>query len=157
MVQDPSTRASLSEALSWCLDLLREHCSPADIRQRIRVGDENTLLNVAGVHLLTGHVGKGQQFDWVVVVGAEDGCIPDFRATLPAELTEEARILSVMVSRARHGVVICYSQSVPAWSGRVFPKTASQFWQALAAGGLADGNGINYWLTNADWTALATR
>jgi DNA helicase-2/ATP-dependent DNA helicase PcrA len=156
-VQDPSSRASLSEALSWCLDLLREECTPAEIRQRIRVGDEHTLLSVAGVHLLTGHVGKGQQFDWVVVIGAEDGCIPDFRATSPTEQTEEARIFSVIVSRARHGVVVCFSHSVPAWSGRVFRKSASRFWATLAGGGLVDGGGIDSWLAGAEWTAIAKR
>ena len=156
-LQDPSSRASLGEALSWCLDLLREKCRPADIRQRIRVGDEHTLLSVPGVHLLTGHVGKGQQFDWVIVVGAEEGCIPDFRVSTDAELTEEARILSVMISRARHGVVVCYSRNVPAWSGRVFGKSATRFWPTLAAGGLADGVGINAWLDEADWPAIADR
>lgn len=156
-VQDPSSRASIGEALSWCLDLLREQCTPAEIRQRIRVGDENMLLNVPGVHLLTGHVGKGQQFDWVVVIGAEEGCIPDFRATNSAALTEEARVLSVMISRARHGVVVCYSQNVPAWSGRVFGKSASRFWPTLASGGLVDGNGINIWVDAVDWEAIAAR
>jgi DNA helicase-2/ATP-dependent DNA helicase PcrA len=156
-VQDPSSRASLGEALSWCLDLLRDNCSPAEIRGRVRVGDEHTLLSVAGVHLLTGHVGKGQQFDWVIVIGAEDGCIPDFRAKTPSELTEEARILSVMVSRARHGVLVCYSQAVPSQAGRVFGKSASRFWTTMASGGLGGANEINNWLDGADWSAIAVR
>lgn len=156
-VQDPTNRMNLAEALSWCLDLLREACTPAEIRQRIRVGDEHTLLSVPGVHLLTGHVGKGQQFDWVVVVGAEDGCVPDFRAKTPAAVTEEARILSVMISRARHGVVACFSQNVPDRWGRGWSKSASRFWPTLAAGGLADAAGINSWLEEADWGAIAKR
>lgn len=156
-VQDPSLRTNLGEALSWCLDLLRDRCSPAEIRGRIRVGDEHTLLSVAGVHLLTGHVGKGQQFDWVVVIGAEDGCIPDFRATSPTVLSEEARLLSVMISRARHGVVVSYAQRVPAQSGRVFPKSPSRFWSTLTKGELVNSSGINGWLGNADWVAIAKR
>ena len=34
---------------------------------------------------LTGHIGKGQQFDWIVVVGAEEGSNTDFRAKDVAE------------------------------------------------------------------------
>lgn len=59
-----------------------------------------------GLHLLTGHVGKGQEFDWVVVIGLEDGHVPDFRNTFGEELQEELRVLHVMVSRARYGLVI---------------------------------------------------
>jgi DNA helicase II / ATP-dependent DNA helicase PcrA len=116
--QDPSTRESLASALTWCCDLLADGESPAAIRARIKVGDNTTLLNIPGVHLLTGHVGKGQQFDWVVIVGAEEGSIPDFRAEgNPDAMAEEARILSVMISRARHGVLIMHAHNVPTQSG----------------------------------------
>ncbi|HUH72457.1 MAG TPA: hypothetical protein VLZ05_28600 [Mycobacterium sp.] len=50
----------------------------------------------------------------MVIIGAEDGCIPFFKAQTASELSEEVRILSVMISRARHGVVICNASSVPA-------------------------------------------
>lgn len=156
-VQDPSARADLREALSWCLDLVRESCTPAEIRSRIRVGDEHTLLSVAGIHLLTGHVGKGQQFDWALVIGVEEGCIPDFRATDPTSVTEEARILSVMVSRARHGVVLSYSKSVPSQKGKPYPKDGSQFLKALVGAALLNTSEIKRWLDSADWTAIASR
>ena len=64
-----------------------------------------------GLHLLTGHVGKGQEFDWVVVLGLEDGQIPDFRADEAEALAEELRVLHVMVSRARYGLVLTYASS----------------------------------------------
>lgn len=64
-----------------------------------------------GLHLLTGHVGKGQEFDWVVVLGLEDGQVPDFRADEAEELMEELRVLHVMVSRARYGLVLTYAAS----------------------------------------------
>jgi DNA helicase-2/ATP-dependent DNA helicase PcrA len=82
--QDPSTRQSLTEAVQWASDLLEEGLSPGEIASRTTIGDEATLLTAPGVHLLTGHLGKGQQFDWVVIVGAEDGCTPDFRAGTPS-------------------------------------------------------------------------
>lgn len=60
-----------------------------------------------GVHLLNGHVGKGQEFDWVVVVGLEDGHIPDYRNVQDDKLlAEELRILHVMLSRARYGLIL---------------------------------------------------
>lgn len=70
-----------------------------------------------GVHLLNGHLGKGQEFDWVFVVGMEEGHIPDFRATAPEELEEELRVLLVMASRARHGLVVTYSSTGETRSG----------------------------------------
>lgn len=59
-----------------------------------------------GVHLLSGHVGKGQEFEWVVVLGLEDGHVPDFRNTEGPKLSEELRVLHVMLSRARYGLVL---------------------------------------------------
>lgn len=57
--------------LSWCLDLLPTGESEGAINQRIKVGNELTLLSAPGAHLLTGHLGQGQ---WIV--GVEPGTIP---------------------------------------------------------------------------------
>ncbi len=59
-----------------------------------------------GIHLLNGHIGKGQEFDWVVVMGLEAGHIPDFRAKTEADTREELRVLHVCASRARHGLIL---------------------------------------------------
>lgn len=154
-LQDPSSREALVDALNWCYDLLEEGLPPVDVRARVRIGGENTLLNVPGVHLLNGHIGKGQQFDWVVVIGAEEGCIPDFRATTKEAVLEEARVLSVMVSRARHGVLVTYATSVPAANGTVWQKQPSSFWPLLETTPWLDPTGIDAWLASADWNALA--
>jgi DNA helicase-2/ATP-dependent DNA helicase PcrA len=157
-IQDPSSRENLADAIGWSLDLINEGQTPTEIRQRIRIGDEHTLLSIPGIHLLSGHVGKGQQFDWVLVIGVEDGAIPDFRATSEAAIEEEARVLSVMASRGRHGVVVSYSANVPAQSGRVWAKQPSRFWTtAMSSAGLRDGDGINAWSATADWPAIAAR
>ncbi len=58
-----------------------------------------------GLNVLTGHEGKGQQFDWVFVLGVEEGVIPDYRARDTDALDEEKRLLRVMASRARYGLV----------------------------------------------------
>jgi len=156
-VQDPSTREALGAALNWCCDLLQQGVAASAIKTRIRVGDESTLLNMPGVHLLTGHVGKGQQFDWVMVVGAEDGCIPDFRAATPAAVQEEARILSVMLSRARHGAVIMCAQSVPAvTTGVSYRKQPSRFWPYLQPV-CVDSAAAVAWFKGADWDEIRNR
>jgi DNA helicase II / ATP-dependent DNA helicase PcrA len=154
-VQDPDTRRALCEALGWACDLLGEGLSPNQIRARIKMGDDSTLLTVPGVHLLTGHAGKGQQFDWVVILGTEEGCIPDFRATSPKDVAEEARVLSVMISRARHGVLLLRAAAVEARDGTPWQKQPSSFLAAFD--GIArccDRQGAVQWLSNVDWNQL---
>ncbi|SEB01833.1 MULTISPECIES: ATP-dependent helicase [unclassified Mycobacterium] len=153
-VQDPSIRESLSEALNWCCDLLQEGVDVSSVKSRIRIGDESTLLSVPGVHLLTGHVGKGQQFDWVLVIGAEEGSIPDFRATTDAAIQEEARILSVMLSRARHGAVAMCARNVPAAAtGVVYRKQPSRFWSTLEPACVDSQTAVG-WLQAAPWSEI---
>lgn len=138
-VEEPDTRKALADALSSVLDRLNDGLTPSQIAARIRVGDQTTLLNAPGVHLLSGHVGKGQQFDWVVVVGAEDGNIPFFLAESDAEKLEEVRILSVMLSRGRHGAFVTYARSVPTLAGDPRDRALSPFWAALEASGARTG------------------
>ena len=85
-----------------------------------------------GLHLLTGHKGKGQEFDWVFVVGLEDGHVPDFRNVTDEALDEELRVLHVMVSRARHGVGITYSRLT--WTRAGWRQTEPSPWLDLLRG-----------------------
>lgn len=156
-VSDPTGRESLLGALHWCHDLLRDGATAADIRSRIQVGDANTLITASGVHLLTGHVGKGQQFDWVLVVGLEEGVVPDFRATSAADKVEEARVLSVMLSRARHGVIVSRAAVVPTNNGRPMSRTPSSFLANIAAASPRNDTGLVEWFGTADWAAIAAR
>lgn len=155
-VHDTSTLKLAVDALAWCCDLMHAGVSARDIRSRIKVGDEATLLTAPGVHLLTGHVGKGQQFDWVVVVGAEDGCIPDFRATTPQAALEESRVLSVMLSRARHGVVVLCASVVESLGGQKWAKQPSPLLEDLTALDCCqDKAGVVRWLREARWQDLS--
>lgn len=156
-VTDPNGRESLLGGLSWCHDLFREGLTPREVRARVRVGDATTLISAPGVHLLTGHVGKGQQFDWVIVVGLEDGVLPDFRATTAEEQTEEGRVLSVMMSRARHGVVLSHAASVPTARGYAKSRVPSPFLSQVAMAGPFDSGGLVDWIRQADWKAIAER
>lgn len=97
----------------------------------IRVSDPKQTVG-PGVHLLNAHTGKGQQFDWVFVVGLEEDHMPDRRNNQGAALEAELRILLVMLSRARHGLVVTRTIKMPGWYG---PRavTESRWWSGLHA------------------------
>ncbi len=156
-VIEPTLRESLAGALSWCCDLLVGGRTLEDIVARIKVGDSSTLVTVQGVHLLTGHVGKGQQFDWVFVLGMEDGVIPNFNAVSVDEIAEEARVLAVMISRARHGVILSNAATSPTLAGRIRPQSPSRFFSQLNAAGLIDAAAIDDWFAEVDWASVAIR
>ena len=74
-------------------------------RYRHADGDDEVAVG-PGVHLLNAHTGKGQQFDWVFVCGLEKGQVPSYFSKTSAAIAEEKRVLLVMLSRARHGLVV---------------------------------------------------
>lgn len=80
-----------------------------------------------GVHLLSAHSGKGQQFDWVFLIGMEEKHIPDSRSS-GESLTEEQRVLLVMLSRARYGLVVTRSRTRDGQYGP-FQIRPSRWWQ----------------------------
>lgn len=88
-----------------------------------------------GIHLLTAHSGKGQQFDWVVALGLEEDVLPDFREVrkgTKAAIDEELRVLHVMVSRARtHLTLTRVRQRFN--SGRWWDVHASRWWSDFEA------------------------
>ena len=106
---DPSD-VDTAEDLDNAFDQLARQGGPAgSVRQilaRYRHSDDDDAAVGPGVHLLNAHTGKGQQFDWVIVCGLEDGQIPIFHAKTPAAIAEEKRVLLVMLSRARHGLIV---------------------------------------------------
>lgn len=152
---DPSTLELIQAGVEWMADLLREGIQVEGIRQRIRFGDGETLLTVPGIHLLTGHAGKGQQFDWVIVLGLEEGTIPAFQAESTEEIIEEARVLAVMMSRARHGVITTRTRLTTKPWGEV-EVAPSRFLEDLArAEYRVNWKEAKVWLTNANWEAIA--
>ena len=86
-----------------------------------------------GVHLLNAHTGKGQQFDWVFVVGLEEGHLPPKRSSTGAALAEERRVLLVMLSRARHGLVVTRVLTAEGPYGRYRAKPC-RWWSGIQAG-----------------------
>lgn len=85
-----------------------------------------------GVHLLNAHTGKGQQFDWVFVVGLEEGHLPDRRNSEGEAFVEEQRVLLVMLSRARHGLVVTRSRMNEGRYG-LYAAKQSRWWGDIQA------------------------
>lgn len=110
---DVETRTELSIACEDLRSMVADGASPTEAIESCRQSPAPDSPVAPGVHLLTGHKGKGQEFDWVFVLGLEKGHIPDFRNTSDVELAEELRVLHVMTSRARTGVVFTYSRHTP--------------------------------------------
>ena len=75
-----------------------------------------------GLHLLNGHLGKGQQFDHVVVLGLEEGHIPYYLAKTTEDDIDELAILHVMASRARLSLVFTFCSDVPTERGQWLRK-----------------------------------
>lgn len=154
-ITEVDTRKNLVEALDWVHDLLAQSESPEAIRERIKAGDSMNLITNPGVHLLSGHLGKGQQFDWVIVVGLEEGSIPFFKATTPDEIREEARVLSVMISRARHGVILSRAVSFPTNLGYPRHRSPSSFLKSVYDAGALGEPEVISWFRQLDWSAVA--
>ena len=159
--QDPDERTVLSSAVDWCLELLQKNVAPDVIQRLIQIGDNESLITRAGVHLLTGHAGKGQQFDWMVIVGLEEDYLPSYQArqagNKSAMMEEEARTLAVMLSRARHGVLVTSSTVVPDDYNPKRVKQASRFLDNLSPAVMSDRQQIHDWLKNADWKTIAAK
>ena len=97
----------------------------------IRTTDPKQAIG-PGVHLLNAHTGKGQQFDWVFVIGLEEGHLPGKRNSQGDALAEEERVLLVMLSRARHGLVVTRSQMADGMYGP-YRANQSRWWSGIQA------------------------
>ena len=132
---DADDSATYDEILMACDDL-RALCETGasydDALAACRTAPEPDEPIAPGIHLLSGHVGKGQEFDWVVVVGMEDGHVPNYLATTDDDVNEERRLLHVMLSRARYSLVLTYSAYAPRRAGGWFGTTRSRWLPALA-------------------------
>ncbi len=132
---DPTDIESLGEVASACEALEELVVTGSTLKSAVsrcrRSGNVDDPVQ-PGIHILNGHVGKGQEFDWVAVVGMEDGHVPDFRATSADDVAEDLRVLHVMASRARVGLVFTCCAEIPTKFGARAVER-SRWWPLLAA------------------------
>lgn len=89
----------------------------------------------AGTHLnlMTLHSAKGLEFDVVIMMGLEEGKLPDYRSTTDLKLREDRRLFYVGLTRARHEVHLMYSGWYENAYGRRFANGQSRFIQEVEA------------------------
>ena len=85
------------------------------------------------VSVMTLHMSKGLEFDYVFIVGCEEGLLPHSRSFDTAEnIEEERRLLYVGITRARRQVVLSWSR-VRALYGRETYQMPSGFLREISA------------------------
>jgi DNA helicase-2/ATP-dependent DNA helicase PcrA len=114
---DADTFDELASAIEQLEEVIADGTSLDDAMAGCRASGDTEAPVAPGLHLLTGHKGKGQEFDWVIILGLEVGHIPDFRNEGPDDVAEELRVLHVMASRARYGIAFTYSEATPTRKG----------------------------------------
>lgn len=131
----PTDIEAIGEVSEACQQLLEYDADGVTVRQlmdRIRETQSAAVIG-PGVHVLNAHTGKGQQFDWVVVMGLEEGHVPSNYSDTDDKLTEDQRVLLVMLSRARKGLFLTWAAENTNQWGRVFTNRPSRWWDAMAA------------------------
>lgn len=109
----------LEEVFESINELLKE-MPLAEIIGGIRLSSSPDSPVGPGLHLLNGHVGKGQEFGKVFIVGLEEAFLPHYAAIKsrdPAKINEELSVLHVMASRAQEELEVSFCDVVPDWQG----------------------------------------
>lgn len=144
---DSETYADLLEALEQFADLVGKSGSIRSALDQLATHDPR-LVVAPGVHLLNAHTGKGQQFDWVFIPGLEDFHVPSGNAKTRVEQDEERRVLLVMLSRARHGVIMSRAETLISKRGRPYPTGISELWEIATRGCDLDRSSLEAHLAN---------
>lgn len=119
---------------------LRQYLESATLMERNSDDVENkgdaAQKKANAISLMTLHGGKGLEYEAVFIIGAEDNIIPLSRATTPAEIAEERRLLYVGMTRAKQYLNISWrstyfargvSRRRNAGLSRFLEKVPSQF------------------------------
>jgi DNA helicase-2/ATP-dependent DNA helicase PcrA len=129
---DIDTIVEVNEACDQLLEYEPDGISVKEIVGRLR--DYLSITSISpGVHVLNAHVGKGQQFDWVVVMGLEEGHVPSVHSKTNEAILEDQRVLLVMLSRARKGLFLTCARSNTNQYGRTFQNSPSRWWDAISS------------------------
>jgi DNA helicase-2/ATP-dependent DNA helicase PcrA len=79
------------------------------------------------VTLMTVHSAKGLEYDYVYIVGMEEGLFPSSRSVESlSDLEEERRLMYVAVTRAKRAVMLSYAEMRRVW-GKTENTTPSRF------------------------------
>ena len=92
--------------------ITNERKSLKQFRNYMALGKTATLHDEQGITLSTVHTMKGQEYDIVFIIGADDGTFPDYRAIKKGgiELEQEKNNLYVAFTRAKRFLYVSYPQ-----------------------------------------------
>ena len=139
---DVDTAAEIVDGIDQLSELAHQAGSVAAALGQLRIRENSEEAIPPGVHLLNAHTGKGQQFDWVFIPGFESGNVPSFLAKSRSKLEEEYRVLLVMLSRGRHGVVLTRSRTLISRGGKLYSPDPSPWAERLRPTLIADAAGL---------------
>ena len=89
--------------------------------------DQDTEEEGDKVTLMTVHSAKGLEYDYVYIVGMEEGLFPSSRsAESLADLEEERRLMYVAITRAKKGLMLTFSEMRRVW-GKTENTSPSRF------------------------------
>ena len=95
--------------------------------------DQDTEDDGNKVTLMTVHSAKGLEYDYVYIVGMEEGLFPSSRsAESLADLEEERRLMYVAITRAKKGLMLTYSEMRRVW-GKTENTSPSRFLKEIDA------------------------
>ena len=79
------------------------------------------------VKLMTIHAAKGLEFQYVIVIDANEGNMPHSRAKTPEAIEEERRLCYVAITRAKDRLAFTQSANKMVYGQRMLPATPSRF------------------------------
>ena len=95
--------------------------------------DQDTEDDGNKVTLMTVHSAKGLEYDYVYIVGMEEGMFPSSRsAESLADLEEERRLMYVAITRAKKGLMLTFSEMRRVW-GKTENTSPSRFLKEIDA------------------------
>ena len=95
--------------------------------------DQDTEDDGNKVTLMTVHSAKGLEYDYVYIVGMEEGLFPSSRsAESLADLEEERRLMYVAITRAKKGLMLTFSEMRRVW-GQTETTSPSRFLKEIDA------------------------
>ncbi len=103
------------------------------------------------ISISTVHASKGLEFDYVYIIGAEEGCFPLSRALDdPAQLEEERRLMYVAITRARKNLVITRAKSRFLYGNRSY-TTESRFLKEMNLVSSANATPRSFYSNNSSF------
>ena len=95
--------------------------------------DQDTEDDGNKVTLMTVHSAKGLEYDYVYIVGMEEGLFPMSRSVESlADLEEERRLMYVAITRAKKGLMLTFSEMRRVW-GKTENTSPSRFLKEIDA------------------------